>query len=127
MRYCTQCGTQLRDGDKFCSNCGFQISDSPAYDSRTNTYNNVNQKSTYISKKGASPYSKGLALILCCLGFFCIAGIHRIYVGKIWTGVLYIITGGLFAIGTIIDLVQILEGSFTDQDGRPLTYWDLPN
>lgn len=40
-------------------------------------------------------------LLLTFLGFF---GIHRIYIGKIWTGILYFFTGGLFLFGYLYDL-----------------------
>lgn len=40
------------------------------------------------------------------LGLF---GIHRIYMGKILTGVLYLCTGGLFGIGYIYDALTLNE------------------
>lgn len=45
-------------------------------------------------------------LILCILGFVGLAGIHRLYLGMIGTGVIYLMTGGLFYIGTILDLLN---------------------
>lgn len=63
---------------------------------------------------------KKTTLILCCLGFVVVAGIHRFYVGKIGTGILYLLTGGFCLIGTIIDLVKIGNGTFTDSDGQSL-------
>lgn len=38
------------------------------------------------------------------LGFF---GIHRFYLGKIWTGILWLLTGGLFGIGWLYDFCTL--------------------
>ena len=64
--------------------------------------------------------SKTVALILCIIGFFGLAGLHRMYVGKVGSGVLHLFTYGLCGIGTIIDLIAILSGSFRDSYGQPL-------
>lgn len=65
-----------------------------------------------------SSHSKWVAFVLCLLlgGI----GVHRFYVGKIGTGILYIFTGGLFGIGWLVDFIMILCGSFTDKSGLPL-------
>ncbi|MBS1562066.1 MAG: NINE protein [Bacteroidetes bacterium] len=47
-----------------------------------------------------------MILILTLLGFFSIAGIQRFVTGQIGFGLLYLLTGGLCFIGTIIDLVN---------------------
>lgn len=64
--------------------------------------------------------SKTVALILCILGFFGLGGLHRMYVGKVGSGVLHLFTYGLCGIGTIIDLISILSGGFRDSYGYPL-------
>ena len=64
--------------------------------------------------------SKMVALILCILGFFGLAGFHRMYVGKVGSGVLHFFTAGLCYIGTILDLLSILSGGFRDSYGQPL-------
>ena len=50
---------------------------------------------------------KLLAYILCCLGFGLIAGLHRFYLGRWLTGIIWLLTGGLLWIGTIVDLFLI--------------------
>lgn len=46
-------------------------------------------------------------ILLCCLlGLVCIAGIHRFLVGEIGMGILYVLTGGLCLIGTIVDAIN---------------------
>ena len=51
--------------------------------------------------------SSGTAYLLCCLGFFAVAGVHRFYLGRPLTGLLWLCTGGLVGIGTIVDLFLI--------------------
>lgn len=76
----------------------------------------VNTGQRYISRK-----SRMLALLLCA--FIGVAGIHRFYVGKVATGLLYLFTGGLFGIGWLIDMILIATGSFKDSYGFSLESW----
>ena len=70
-----------------------------------------------------SPKSKLVALLLCFfLGGW---GVHRFYVGKIGTGILYLLTGGGFLIGSIVDFVNILTNNFKDRQGHLISLWRL--
>ena len=60
---------------------------------------------------------KKTAIILCCIGFAVIAGLHRLYLGYYGLGILYILTGGLCLIGTIIDLIKLLNGDLQPNGG----------
>lgn len=53
-----------------------------------------------------------LILITTILGFFIIAGIQRFLVNQIGMGLLYLFTGGLCLIGTIVDLVNYQNLAF---------------
>lgn len=69
----------------------------------------------------ASPKSRLAASLLAFfLGYL---GIHRFYVGKIGTGVIWLLTGGILGIGALVDLVVILVGSFKDKQDRYLSNW----
>ena len=47
-----------------------------------------------------------LILLTACIGFICVAGVQRFLLGHIGMGLLYLFTGGLCAIGTIVDLIN---------------------
>ena len=61
-----------------------------------------------------------LVTLLLCI-FFGGIGVHRFYAGKIGTGILQLITLGGCGIWTLVDLIMIIIGKFTDKDGNKIT------
>ena len=67
---------------------------------------------------GVSDKTWMMTLILCVVAGT--LGVHRFYVGKIGSGIGQLLTVGGCGIWTLIDLIMILTGKFTDAQGRPL-------
>jgi TM2 domain-containing membrane protein YozV len=72
-------------------------------------------------ENGKSKKSR-LAALLFCL-FLGGLGIHRFYVGKIGTGIIWLFTLGLLGIGALIDLILIAAGAFKDKEGKNVVEW----
>ena len=73
-----------------------------------------------------SPLKRGVALLLVILPvtpFVPLCGMHRIYAGRIGSGILWLFTAGLLGIGQLVDFIMILTGSFTDKNDKPLLVW----
>lgn len=65
----------------------------------------------------AGPYDYTIAWLL--LSFFGYLGLHRFYLGKWVTGLIWLFTGGLFVIGWLIDLWTMNE-QVSEENGRAL-------
>ena len=122
--FCQKCGANV-ENEKVCPNCGNVLQEENSTPQQTPTIiiNNVNKNENTNINAGyggnsISHKSKIAALILAI--FLGCLGIHRFYVGKVGTGLLYLFTGGLCGIGWLIDLIMTACGSFTDKAGLPL-------
>jgi len=52
-------------------------------------------------------YREGIGYALWCLWLVGLGGLHRIYLGKYGTGILYLFTFGLFGVGQLVDLFRM--------------------
>ena len=124
--YCSNCGKELADVAVICPACGVPTDNykaqtqAPQYQqpiviNNTNTNTNVNN----VNVRGGYPHkSKSTALLLAIFGGWC--GLHRFYVGKVGTGLIWLFTFGFGFFGWGIDVLTILFGSFRDKNGYPL-------
>jgi len=88
------------------------------------------RQAAVVSAGTTSPCKRLWALVLALVPFVPfvpLAGLHRFYVGKIGTGILWLFTWGLFGIGQFIDVILITAGQFKDKDGLPVVIWHNPN
>ncbi len=116
MRKCEYCGSLVPDDKNKCDACGAwcaqevektapipssaPIVPQPPVD---NAKNNIGTASDgkFISNKGVL---NSLVIFLVCV-FFGMLGLHRFIQGKIFTGILWLITLGLLGIGYFVDIV----------------------
>ncbi len=117
-RICPHCGTRYHTNA--CPTCGYLPLRDRAPAGETRVVERVVER-VPAAAGAASPKSRLAALLLVL--FLGILGIHRFYVGKVGTGLLFLITGGLFGIGWVIDLILIVCGVFRDRRGLPVREW----
>lgn len=123
--YCKQCGIEIHEETIFCPRCGTKQSDTSHKAAPVTTQPivvNVHNVNTNTNTNNAGmnyPQKSRWAAFFICL-FLGEFGIHRFYVGKVGTGMLWLFTLGLCGIGWIIDLFCILFGAFRDKAGYPL-------
>ena len=76
-------------------------------------------------------YNLGFAYLLWLFSGFGCLGFHRFYLGKVGTGVLWLISGGLGGVGCLYDLVtlprQVREANIAYQAKLGLAYAGAPS
>ena len=70
-----------------------------------------------------SPASKWVPPILVLCVLLGVLGVHRLYAGRIATGILFFFTGGGLVIWWVVDIFQIIGGRFSDVDGNRFDRW----
>jgi len=124
---CPNCGALMDSNDRHCNYCGTAVV--TAAQNTGNTYNYYYGAPPPGAAPQSSPHvqiippqsnpqyapqeqyrqigqkDKYISLVLALfLGWL---GVHRFYEGKIMTGILYLLTFGLFGVGVIADLIII--------------------
>lgn len=132
---CAYCKSRVFPTDRKCPACGSRVfvnleeashaaeippeprayAQAPAVEPKV-VYQTIHQ--TVYVRPQKSERSRWVALLLCFLGGP--LGLHRFYVGKIGSGILYLFTAGVCFFGAVVDFFTILVGSFRDKDGLPL-------
>lgn len=77
-----------------------------AYLQQATTGLNDQQLRNFLMIYGSRRKQPSEILLLALIGFLGFAGIHRFVIGQIGMGILYFFTGGLCAIGTIVDVIN---------------------
>lgn len=67
---------------------------------------NENQNKYFFMVYAGKRKSPQDMLIFCLIGTFLVPGLQRFIVGQVGMGILYLFTGGLCVIGSIVDLVN---------------------
>jgi TM2 domain-containing membrane protein YozV len=106
--YCPNCGKKVSDQATSCPDCGHPLR---------------HLRPGYEEGKEVSPKSRLVAILLAV--FIGSLGIHRFYVGKVGTGIAMIFTLGGLGIWTLIDIIMIATGSFTDMEGKYVLDWQV--
>ncbi len=129
MIICAYCKSRVFPTDRKCHTCGSMVfltideprnareAQNPPQAEPQVVYHTLHE--TIVVQPQRSSRSRWAALALCLIGGF--LGIHRFYVGKMGTGVVYLLTGGLFFVGALVDFLSILFGYFRDGDGLLLS------
>ncbi len=131
MAYCAYCRTRVLKGDRKCPSCGSTVfwtddeppeapAPAPAPEPHVVYVERPAPEPRVVygenpARAARSERSWLTALLLCVFGGG--LGLHRFYVGKIGTGILYLLTGGGYGLGWLIDLIVIACGNFRDKEG----------
>ena len=122
---CPYCGEDINAIAKKCKHCGEILDETLRELENLKRQNNNGANGPIIVNNngiGGTQYgpqkSKIVAFLLCL--FFGYLGIHRFYVGRVGSGIVYMCTFGFIGAGVLIDLITILCGSFADSFNRPL-------
>lgn len=113
QKFCKYYGKEISEDAVICIHCGRQVEEikqSPGSTAPTPNIviNNANTNANFVGAPGVYGHPKNKWVAFCLCLFLGLVGAHKFYEGKIGMGILYVVTGGLCGIGTLIDLIVIL-------------------
>jgi TM2 domain-containing membrane protein YozV len=113
--FCPDCGAPMAADDRYCASCRWdaQNPENPAGRGLPSSPRNLGPP---------SDKSRMTTLLLCVFAGF--LGLHRFYVGRVGSGVLWLASFGLLSVGWIYDLVMVATGEFVDDQGKRVLYWE---
>ena len=133
--FCQTCGAQASAG-RFCASCGAQramrgramggramggLAMGGSLSALRSQISITNQHQHH-AQEVIDPNTSDVDWTVCLLLnlFLGLLGVHRFYSGHIVIGFIQLMTGGMCGIWTIVDLILIVSGTYTDAQGRPL-------
>ena len=103
---------------KYCTNCGRAIQPGE-FRSANGTCGECAAKAQAAQSVQRGQYSNKDWLVTLLFSIFLgYLGIHRFYVGKIGTGILWLLTAGCFGVGALVDIIMIATENFSDDENR---------
>ena len=109
-KFCQHCGGKIPEAAVVCTLCGCQVEQIKQAEQPSivinNSNSNVNTNQNIMNAMGVRTRNKWVAFLLCFfLGYF---GAHKFYEGRIGSGILYLLTVGLFGFGWMLDCIILL-------------------
>lgn len=109
---------QISEEGGFCPDCYLELL---SYSEGINNQPSYIQNSLNAFNGTTSNKSRLLTTLFCIfLGYF---GVHRFYVGKTGSGLIWLFTFGCMGIGVLVDLILILSGKFKDKNNLIVEKW----